>query len=212
MPRLCSHLCYWSGGECKGWFSPATPTREKFPAVSQHLADPLELVIRVHSFLVWFLSQPWLSSGAPRYIILQISTSVLSLPTAIHSIGDEIPIITLSPSLLLFSMSFLYPLLCWSFSISPQFFPRKNCSICRCRLGVSMGKGELRVFLRHHLGPLFLNGKFLFLFVEDIWGTTFLDFNEKCNFCLYFSFQLVILMECLRMLCYAWSRIMNTYY
>lgn len=111
----------------------------------------------------------------------------------------------------LFSMSFLCPLLWWSFSISPQFSPRKNCSICRCRLRVSMGKGELRVFLRHHLGPLFLNGKFLFLFVDNIWGTTFSDFNEKFNYCLYFSFQLVILMECLRMLCYAWSRIMNTY-
>lgn len=32
-----------------------------------------------------------------------------------------------------------------------RVFSRGNCSICSCRFSVSLGGGELRIFLRHHL-------------------------------------------------------------
>lgn len=44
-----------------------------------------------------------------------------------------VPIIIISPSLLAFSMWSLCHLLYRSCSISPWFFFRRNCSICRCR-------------------------------------------------------------------------------
>lgn len=33
------------------------------------------------------------------------------------------------------------------------FFSSGNCSIYSCRLGVSMGREEFRIFLRHHVEP-----------------------------------------------------------
>ena len=43
-----------------------------------------------------------------------------------------------------------------SCSVSSQVFFRKNGSICRCSFSVSRGEGELKVFLHHYLGSLFL--------------------------------------------------------
>lgn len=57
-----------------------------------------------------------------------------------------------SPSLLLFSVSSLSPFLCRSCAVSPQFFYRWSCSVCRYRFDVFMGGSEFRVFLCCHLG------------------------------------------------------------
>ena len=45
--------------------------------------------------------------------------------------------------------------------VSPQFFFRRHCRICRQRFSVSMGRDELRMFLYCHLGPNFWNTVFL---------------------------------------------------
>lgn len=59
--------------------------------------------------------------------------------------------------------SFLYaPSMCSSCSISPKFFSKRNFPMCKCVFGMSMGKGELRVFLHYHLGHLSIQIFFCF--------------------------------------------------
>lgn len=64
--------------------------------------------------------------------------SVLSLPRAACIVQGGNSFITMSLSLLLFSVRSLYPLLCKSSSVSLWFFFRRNCSICRYGPGASM--------------------------------------------------------------------------
>ena len=55
--------------------------------------------------------------------------------------------------LLPISMLFFYPLL-WRLCSSRFQVPfRENYSICGCGFVVSVGEGELRIFLHHHLEP-----------------------------------------------------------
>lgn len=56
------------------------------------------------------------------------------------SVRHGVPIIIISPSLLAFSMWSLCHLLCRNCSISPHFFFRRNCCICRCRFCVQGGR------------------------------------------------------------------------
>lgn len=73
-----------------------------------------------------------------------------------HGIRGGVPIDTMSPSLLPISMWFLCCLLWRSCSIRPQFFFRKNCSMCRWRFNVSVEGDNCRVFQCCHLWPCVL--------------------------------------------------------
>lgn len=66
---------------------------------------------------------------------------------------DRVPMDIISLSLLPISMCFLYLFLCKSCSISPQLFFRNNCSLHRCRFGISLGGDVFNTFLHCHLGP-----------------------------------------------------------
>ena len=89
----------------------------------------------------------------PGWLSLHTSPSAISLPPAGWRLRDRVPIDIISLSLLPISMCFLYLALCKSCSISPQLFFRSNCSLHRCRFGVSLGGDEFNTFLHCHLGP-----------------------------------------------------------
>lgn len=83
---------------------------------------------------------------------LHSGPSVIVLPTADFYIGGGVHIVTVSPSLLPFSLWSLFPLLCRSCLLSPQFF-RRNCFVCRCTFCVYMRGDKFRLFLCCYLGP-----------------------------------------------------------
>lgn len=73
----------------------------------------------------------------PRVDNLFIVPQCYLSPLQLTAWESQVPFITMSPSFLLFSMWSLYLLLCRSYSISPQFFLRRNCFINKCRLSMS---------------------------------------------------------------------------
>lgn len=86
--------------------------------------------------LMWGL---YPSSG--RYSIFVRSLQTVGCVTVAGVFSD-----TASLPLLFVSVWFFYPLL-WRCSDSFQVFSRENSSICRCRLDISMGRGDFRIFL-----------------------------------------------------------------
>lgn len=93
---------------------------------------------------------------------MYMGPSVLSLPTSGHWVREEVPVITVSSSLLPFFMWPLNHLLCRSCSVSHQFFFRRNCYIWRCRFGVSVGEDKFRDFLTtllNHLSHILVHFK-----------------------------------------------------
>lgn len=83
---------------------------------------------------------------------MQVGPLVLFFPTIVCSIRGGVSLFTMPLSLLPVAVWSLYPLLCRSYSVNPQFF-RKNCFICRYRFAVSLERCEFRVFLCYHLEP-----------------------------------------------------------
>lgn len=153
-PGPCSHL-YQQGRrdvQYNGapWHLQSWREFQPFP---DHLADTLGLVYGFPLCIGWVPLKPLLFPCAPGWERLCTVPSVISLSTTGHCIGGGVPIDAVSPSLLPVSMWSLYCLLCRSCSISPWFFLRRNCSICRCGFSVSTGEGVFRVFLCSHLGP-----------------------------------------------------------
>lgn len=95
---------------------------------------------------------------------LNAGLSVVSLSTEGCCMGAGVPIVTVSPSPLPFSMWSHCLLWCRSCSISSQFF-RSNCSLCMCRFWVC-GRAELR-FLYQHLGPLSVYLHFIYCAINN---------------------------------------------
>ena len=85
------------------------------------------------------------------WVSLYMGPSATSIPTAGHHVEGGIPLDSMPLSILPISMWHFYCQWCRSYSVSPQFSFRRDCSICRCRFGVSVG-GEFRAFLCHHPG------------------------------------------------------------
>lgn len=80
------------------------------------------------------------------WVSLCMEPSVMSLSTADCCIGGEFPVITMSPCLCLFSVFVVQKLFSQSVLL-------EGCSTHRCSFGMSVGGGEARVFLCHHLLP-----------------------------------------------------------
>lgn len=79
---------------------------------------------------------------APGQGRLYASPLVMSLPAAGHCGMGAVPVDTMSPLPYPISVWSPYRLLCRDCSISPQFFFRRNYSLCRCRFGVTLGGGR----------------------------------------------------------------------
>lgn len=78
------------------------------------------------------------------------SVPLISLPLVHHHTSSVNPNQIMSPILLCFPVwiflhMFVEELFCWS---SDQF--SESCSICNCRVGMSIGKSGLRILLFHH--------------------------------------------------------------
>ena len=117
---------------------------------SAHLVEALGLVNEFFSIQSMYPVNCCFFFCVPGWVGLCLGPSVISLPTAGHSTGAGgwFPWIS---CLHLFYLFLCGPSMCCSYSISPGLSFRWNCSTCRCRFSVSMGWGELRVFLGHHL-------------------------------------------------------------
>lgn len=76
----------------------------------------------------------------------------------------RIPMVTMSLSLLPFSVWSLFHLLCRSCLGNPQLFFKRKCFLCKCIFGVLVWEDEFRAFLHHHLR---LAPKFYFLNVNN---------------------------------------------
>lgn len=85
-------------------------------------------------------------TGFSVWVSLCLEPSVMSLSPADCCIGGEFPVITMSPCLCLFSVFVVQKLFSQSVLL-------EDCSTRRCSFGVSVGGGEARVFLCHHLLP-----------------------------------------------------------
>lgn len=83
------------------------------------------------------------------------------------SIRGGVSMFTMPLSLLPVAVWSLYPLLCKSYSVNPQFF-RRNCFVYRCRFAVSLEGYEFRVFPCYHLEPS-ENYKILMKEIEDMY-------------------------------------------
>lgn len=120
------------------------------------LADSLGLVNRFPSLIVKLSFKLVCFCCTPGQASLHTGPFTMSLPTAGHCVRVEVPVTTVSPSVL-FSVCLLCHWLC-SY-VSPQFFFWRNFSlyievdfIYRGRLDVSMGESEFKVFICCHLG------------------------------------------------------------
>lgn len=111
----------------------------------------IALLYYSYCFKPWLFFSPW---GQGQMDLLQVCQFCNTTPTVAHSIGGEVPIFTKSISLLPLSMWSLYPLLCGSCSVSPQFFFRRNCFIYRCRFSVSMEDVHSGLSSHHLIPPL----------------------------------------------------------
>lgn len=85
------------------------------------------------------------------WVNLHMGTSLIYLPTAADSIRSRVPVVIMFPSLLLFSLWPLYTSFVQKLFNQPQFFFKRNCSICRYIFNVHMGGGEFRLFLHSYL-------------------------------------------------------------
>lgn len=131
----------------------------EFEQFLAHLVDTLGLINGFPSQMVQ-LPFKLVVFHAPGQVSLSAGPSVISLLNC-WLLHWEVWLPSL-PCLLLSYPFFVVPLLHTSCSVSPQFFFRRNCSVCRDRVSVSMGGGEFRVFLRCRLGPLALCFFFFF--------------------------------------------------
>ena len=117
VPGPCSCLHYQSGGGGhKQWYSLVPSILGRVLAVLW-LVDALQLVNRSPLLAVQFSFKPLFFHGTPKQVSLCAGYLVISLPTAGCCIGGDVPLITESLSLPLFSVWPLGLLLCRSCSV-----------------------------------------------------------------------------------------------
>lgn len=107
--------------------------------------------------------------------------SLISSTLQVVTLGEDFPLLLCVHLSYFFYVIFL-SLSCRKCSVTPQFFPRINCSVYRCRFGMKVGEGEFKlasyaaIFQNFLLFLIFSGTSTLFSIV----GYTVLYSHQQC--------------------------------